>query len=173
MVRAGSARSTSVTAAKRSGERRRISERTSFQRSEILRLRLRMTASFTLTQHLIRHLPVTPSPRRRRLLAAHIVGGDGTRADCRGRRPRRPVVRHNNPSVSLRDPQNGLTWSQRVAVRFLLLPVRPALPLRSSPHCGREAFRPLHREGFWVRALYGSPVQGAAWYAREARDLPM
>ena len=46
------------------------------------------------------------------------------------------------PHQSLRDSFDGLTWSQCVADRFLLLPVRPALPPRFFSHCERSAPRP-------------------------------
>ena len=59
---------------------------------------------------------------------------------------------YGTPHQSLRDSFDGLTWSQCVADRFLLLPVRPALPPRFFSHCERSAPRPLkgraYVEGF-------------------------
>ena len=165
MVRAGSARSTSVTAAQRSGARRRISERTSFQRSEILRLRLRMTASFTLARHRIRRL------RCHLLLEEKAVGSF---SNCRGRRPRRPDMKHDNPSVSLRDPPS-LTQGGLLGPRTAWLPcARGAVGvcrLRGCPSCGLPGSSapttphpspavppPPRRRGYRLRTLQGEGI---------------
>jgi hypothetical protein len=124
MVRGGSARSTYVTAAKRS-------DRTRAKRAIYLRNgseakwmgdALRPCETIAVGDSRLRGCPYSGLPGSSAPTTPHpSPAGDtfsskekavGSFSNCRGRRPRRPVVRHNNPSVSLRDPtpltQGGL-----------------------------------------------------------------
>ena len=81
--------------------------------------------------HFQLELPLSGELSRQRLRGSPLW--KGCRVVATGRRGRR----------------DGLIWSQRVAVRFLLLPIRPALPPRFISHCERSAPRPLHHSSLF------------------------